>query len=337
MEPFQRARTTMQGDTMMNSKHQRIIGVDVASRKLDIFDTNTDRYQVIKNTSETISEFVKQLADDPLCTLVVMEATGGYERGLLDLLHELKIDCAVVNPLRVRQFAKGCGKLEKTDKIDAQMLAEYGAVVPCKLHQQPSEARRKLQRLVQRRSQILSHLQAEENRLRLEEDQEMQAMIQTAITFYKQQRKEIDKAITKAINNSKELKQQSELLRSCPGVGPVTTAVLLAELPELGTVNRGQAAKLVGVAPIANDSGERTGKRKTHAGRKKIRKVLYMAALVATQKNQRFKRFYQSLLLRGKPKKVALIAVARKMLIALNSMTKNQELWRETTLAVDKT
>jgi len=321
---------------MLNSNYQRIIGVDVASRKLDIFDSSTNRHQMIKNSYESISQLVKELVGVGDRVLVVMEATGGYERELLDVLHEFKIDCTVINPLRARQFAKGCGKLEKNDKIDAQILAEFGAVVPCKLHQQPSKDRRKLQRLVQRRSQILSHLQAEENRLSREEDQEMQMMIKSAIAFYKQQRKEVDKVIAKAIKDSKELAQQSELLRSCPGVGPVTSATLLAELPELGQLNRGQVAKMVGVAPIANDSGMKSGKRKTQAGRRKVRKVLYMAALVASQKNPRFKKFYQSMIQRGKPKKVALIAVARKMLIALNSMTKNSESWRETILAVDK-
>lgn len=322
---------------MLNSKYQRIIGVDVASRKLDIFDTSTNQHKVIKNSIDSITQFTKKLAQCQSNVLVVMEATGGYERELLDVLHEFKIDCTVINPLRARQFAKGCGKLEKNDKIDAQILAEFGAVVAVKLHQQPSKDRRKLQRLVQRRSQILSHLQAEENRLSREEDLEMQAMIRSAIAFYKQQRKEVDKVIAKAIEQSKELAQQSELLRSCPGVGPVTSATLLAELPELGQLNRGQVAKMVGVAPIANDSGMRSGKRQTQAGRRKVRKVLYMAALVATKKNQRFKKFYQAMLQRGKPKKVAIIAVARKMLIALNSMTKNKEIWRETNLALDKT
>ena len=321
---------------MLNSNYQRIIGVDVASRKLDIFDSSTNRHQVIKNSHESISQLVKDLVGGQQHTLVVMEATGGYERELLDVLHEFKIDCTVVNPLRARQFAKGCGKLEKNDKIDAQILADFGAVVPSKLHQQPSQDRRKLQRLVQRRCQILSHLQAEENRLSREQDHEMQAMIKSAIAFYKQQRKEVDKVIAKAIKESKELAEQSALLRSCPGVGPVTSATLLAELPELGQFNRGQVAKMVGLATIANDSGMRSGKRQTQAGRRKVRKVLYMAALVATQKNQRFKKVYQSMIQRGKPKKVALIAVARKMLIALNSMTNNNETWRETVLAVDK-
>lgn len=319
---------------MLHSKYQRIIGVDVASRKLDVFDTSTNQHQVIKNSIDSITEFVKEFDRDGL--LVVMEATGGYERELVDVLHEFKIDCTVINPLRARQFAKGCGKLEKNDKIDAQILAQFGAVVPCKLHQPASDDRRKLQRLVQRRSQILSHLQAEENRLSREEDEQMQIMIKSAIAFYKQQRKEIDTVIAKTIDQSKELSQQSKLLRSCPGVGPVTAATLLSELLELGKLNRGQVAKMVGVAPIANDSGMRNGKRQTQAGRRKVRKVLYMAALVATQKNPRFKSFYKALLLRGKPKKVALIAVARKMLIALNSMIKNQESWRETILAVDK-
>ena len=294
----ERARTTMQGNTMLNSKYHRIIGVDVASRKLDIFVSSTQQHHLVKNTPDSIAEFVEQVIRDPSPTLVIMEATGGYERELLDVLHKFKIACVVINPLRVRQFAKGCGKLEKNDKIDAQILAEFGAVVPCQLHQNPSPERRKLQRLVQRRSQILSHLQAEQNRHSREDDPEMREMIHSAIAFYKQQSKAIDKAIAKTIDDSEELRQQSEVLRSCPGVGPVTAAVLMAELPELGQFNRGQAAKMVGVAPIANDSGMRAGKRQTQAGRSKVRKVLYMAALVATQKNPRFKTFYQSLLKR---------------------------------------
>lgn len=322
---------------MIQTDYSRIIGVDVASRKLDIYDTSDNRHQVIKNGLDSIMSFCKSLSDGPEKILVVMEATGGYERELLDVLHDLGIDCAVINPLRIRKFAQGCGKLEKNDRIDAQILAEFGAVVPVKLHQQLSEDRRKLQRIVQRRSQILSNLQAEENRLAQEKDPQMQAMMKSAIAFYKGQRKQVDQLISQAIKESKELSQQSQLIRSCPGVGPVTAATLLAELPEMGELNRGQVAKIVGVAPIANDSGLKTGKRKTHSGRRKVRNVLYMAALVATQKNPRLKKFYQSLLQRGKPKKVALIAVARKMLIALNSMTKNNETWRETTLAIDKT
>lgn len=321
---------------MYHQKYKRIIGVDVASRKLDVYDNVTNRHQVIDNSAKSVQQFLKRLADTKDEILVVMEATGGYERNLVDVLHETGVDTAVVNPLRVRQFAKGCGKIEKNDKIDAKVIAEFGAVVPPVLHQQLPPSRRKLQSLVHRRDQILSQLQSEKNRYAREVDDEMKQMIETAVAFYDVQCKQIDKLISKTIAESEELSAASEIMRSCPGVGPVTTAVLLSELPELGKINRGQVAKLVGVAPIANDSGQQRGKRQTIAGRTKVRKVIYMAALVATQKNQRLKGFYQSMLKRGKPKKVALIAVARKLLVTLNSMTKSQQMWRETQLALDK-
>ena len=240
---------------MYHQKYARIIGVDVASRKLDIHDNITGQHHVIDSSVDAISKTVTALKSCEEETLVIMEATGGYERTLLEILHDHEIDCVVANPLRVRQFAKGCGKLEKNDKIDAKMLAHYGAVVEPKLHQQPSPERRKLQRLVHRRGRIISSLQAERNRLRLETDSEMKQMIQKGIDFYKAQTKEIDALIDKAMRQTKELDKESQLLRSCPGVGPVTTAVLMAELPEIGKLNRGQVAKMVGVAPIANDSG----------------------------------------------------------------------------------
>jgi len=320
---------------MYHQKYNRIIGVDVASRKLDVYDNKSKQHQVIDNSQKLIQQFVDGLGDKSEI-LVVMEATGGYERDLVNELHRAGINCTVVNPLRIRQFAKGCGKIEKNDKIDAKIIAEFGAVVTPILHQPLSASRQKLQSLVHRRDQILSQLQSEKNRYGHEFDDEMKQMIQTAITFYDAQFKQIDKLIAKTIAGSEELSTESEIMRSCPGVGPVTTAVLITELPELGKLNRGQVAKLVGVAPIANDSGQHSGKRQTTAGRPKVRKVIYMAALVATQKNQRLKTFYQAMLKRGKPKKVALIAVARKLLVTLNSMTRQQEMWRETPLALDK-
>ena len=194
---------------------------------------------------ESIGELVTELKSQPGELLVVMEATGGYEREILDVLHENDIDCFVANPLRVRQFAKGCGKLEKNDRIDAKILAEFGAVVEPKLHQQPSPQRRKLQRLVHRRSRILSHLQAERNRASRETDPDMKEMIRSAIDFYSAQTKQVDAMISKVIRQSNILSKENELLRSCPGVGPVTSAVLMAELPELGNLNRGQVAKMV--------------------------------------------------------------------------------------------
>lgn len=315
---------------MFHQVYHTVIGVDVAKNKLDIHNKVSQLHNVIKNSPDEIRRFFAQLLSDEFNALVVTEASGGYENHLVEVLHELDIDCMVVNPLRIRQFAKGCGKLEKTDKIDAEVIAEFGTVVKPRLVEQMPLPVKQLEALVHRRRQILSHLHAEQNRLSRETDEEVKDIVQQAIDFYKQQCKTVDKLIARKIAEGKELAPKSKILRSCPGVGAVTTAVLLAELPELGHLNKGKIAKLVGLAPMADDSGLQVGKRAIVAGRKQVRNTLYMAALVATQKNERFKTFYQNLLKKGKPKKVAIIAVARKLIVTLNTMMKNQQSWSET-------
>ena len=316
------------GNTMFHSKYHNVIGIDVASRKLDLHDLQNGKHQVIDNDLPAIRTFVRQCKTSATSVLIVMEATGGYEQHLVDALLDAKIDCSVVNPLRIRQFANGCGKLEKNDKIDAKIIAEFGAFVTPILKERLSPARTKLRALVHRRVQILSVISAERNRVGQTHDRDVRALVEESLQFYETQIKNVDRQIAATINTCEELSQQAEILNSCQGVGPATAGMLLAELPELGQLNRGQIAKLVGVAPIARDSGMKEGKRKTHAGRAMIRKVLYMAALVSTRYNPKFKAFCESLVSRGKPKKVALVAVMRKMLITLNAMIKNQKKWQ---------
>ena len=246
--------------------YSRFIGLDVASKKIDIYDSKTKQHACFENTSEDLQRFLRTIVRSKKSILVVMEATGGYERLLVDLLQEHDIACAVANPLQVRNFARGCGLIEKTDQIDAAMIARFGEV------------------------EVLSKCQ--------------------------------------------ELAPKAEVLGSCPGIGVVTVGILLAELPELGKLNRGQVSKLVGVAPFVCDSGQKEGKRSTHAGRSMVRKVLYMAALVATKHNPPMQKFYQRLLAKGKPKKVAIVAVMRKLLTTLNVMAKQNQKWREPTLAL---
>lgn len=313
------------GITMYHSKYHNVIGVDVASRKLDLHDLQKNKHQVIDNDLPAIQRFVRQCKSSTTSMLVVMEATGGYEQHLVDALLEANVDCCVVNPLRIRQFANGCGKLEKNDKIDAKIIAEFGAFVTPVLKEPLSPERTKLRALVHRRSQILSQISAERNRIPQTRDDDVRDLVEEALQFYAKQMKSIDQQIETTIKSCEELSQQADILNSCQGVGPATTGMLLSELPELGHLNRGQIAKLVGVAPIARDSGLKEGKRKTHAGRAMIRKVLYMAALVSTRHNPKLKAFYESLVKRGKPKKVALVAVMRKLLIILNAMIKNQK------------
>lgn len=314
-------------------KYKQIIGVDVAMGKLDVYDTLTQQHQVVENSVEGMADFLRQLKRRRRTTLVVMEATGGYERLLVEALHEADIDCSVVNPFQIRSFARGCGLIEKNDPLDARLIARFGEVVQPPLHAKPSPSEAKLKSLVHRRDQILSQISAEKNRLPQAYDREAQALVQQAIDFYKTQLQDVDRRIGLVLQECPQLAAKARLLQSCPGVGAATTGMLLAELPELGTLNRGQIAKLVGVAPLAKDSGTKSGQRKTYGGRSLVRKVLYMAALVATRYNPRLRTYYQSLVARGKPKKVALVAVMRKLLVTLNVMVRDQQPWREPSLA----
>ncbi|QDV42738.1 Transposase IS116/IS110/IS902 family protein [Stieleria neptunia] len=316
----------------MTTVYKRFIGVDVASRKLDLFDSVSTEHQMIDNTPEAINAWMKHLRRKRVKTIVVMEATGGYESNLVDALHEADIDCSVCNPAQVRSFAKGIGLIEKNDPIDARMIARFGEVVTPKLREKPSPEERKLKALVHRRDQILSQQSAERNRLAQARDEEVREVIQEALDFYKRQIAGIEKKIASVIDASGPMSERSSLLSSCPGVGTATVAMFLAELPELGSLNRGQIAKLVGVAPIVRDSGQKEGKRSTFAGRSLVRKVLYMAALVATRHNSIMKAFYQRLLAKGKPPKVAIVAVMRKLLVTLNVMVREGTPWREPTL-----
>lgn len=321
---------------MQNSVYQVWIGVDVAARKLDLYDLQREHHQVIENDLLAISSFISQLSRLRKKCLVVMEATGGYENTLVDALLEAGIDCAVVNPLNVRHFAKGCGLLEKTDKIDARVIAKFAQVVSPKPKDPLSEDEKKLRALVHRRSQILAQMASEKNRKQQTVDSDTSALIDQAITFYRSQLKDVEQRIAQLVKAAEAFRNKSEVLSSCPGVGPATVGVLLAELPELGQLSRGQVAKLVGVAPLAKDSGEKSSRRKTSAGRSTIRKVLYMAALVSARYNAPMRAFYQRLVGKGKPKKVALVAVMRKLIICLNTMIKNNEMWRDPPLALDR-
>ena len=325
---------TILGKTMTQSKYQNVIGVDVASLKLDIHNAHFKQHSIIANDRSEIESFVKRIVRSKQSTLVVMEATGGYENQLVDALHDAEIDCAVTNPLQIRNFAKGCGLLEKNDKIDAQIIARFGQVVEPILKKKPSESEKKLRAMVHRRDQILSQVAAEHNRKKQTADSETKSMIEQALRFYKQQIKDVDRRIAQVVAQCETLATKAKILESCPGVGAATIGMLLSELPELGQLNRGQIAKLVGVAPITKDSGKKQGKRATFAGRAMIRKVLYMAALVSTRYNAAMKRFYQRLLAKGKPKKVALVAVMRKLLVTLNTMVKNNQPWSERKLAL---
>lgn len=308
----------------------QVVGVDVSKDKLDFAFADGKQTRSIDNAPKQIVKELIGRINNPESTIVVMEATGGYEGRLVTLLHEHKIALAVVNPRRVRDFADGIGRDAKTDRLDAQVIAFYGQVVKPEAQVAKSEEDKKLKALVERRRQLLDLINQESNRLKQTTDQEIRGYIEESLGTLKKQVQVVDQRLAKCVEANHENTRKVEILRSVKGLGPVSISTFLAELPELGQLNRGQIAKLVGVAPMNRDSGKKSGRRRTFGGRSYVRRVLYMATLVATQFNPRIKTFYQRLLDQGKPKKVALIAAMRKLLTIVNTLIKNDELWNAT-------
>jgi transposase len=306
-----------------------VIGVDVSKAKLDLAWGSCGTSETIENTDQAIARNLIAKIKDPANTLIVMEATGGYESLLADLLHQAKVSLAVVNPRRVRDFAKGIGWDAKTDPIDAKLIAHYGEIVEPQRHVAKSNSEKKLEALVTRRRQLLGLINQENNRLQQTRDQEIREFIEQSLKELKKQVKLIDQRISQSVASDEKNARKIEILQSAKGIGAVSVSTLIAELPELGELNRGQIAKLVGVAPMNNDSGQKAGKRKTSGGRSSVRRVLYMATLVATRHNPHIKAFYIRLLAKGKPKKLALVAAMRKLLTILNTLIKKNELWAE--------
>ena len=256
--------------------------------------------------------------------LMVVEATGGYEEALVLGLFEAGLPVALVSPQRVRQYARARGLLAKTDKLDAQNLAEYGKNIQPRLFVAKSEDGRRLSGMVGRRRQLGDMLKAEKNRLRTAY-LEMKSSLQTVIACLEAEVERLDEEIRKFMNEHADFKEQEQLLRSAKSIGPVTAATLLADLPELGKLDRKQIAALVGVAPMTQDSGKKRGYRRTKGGRPEVRSVLYMAALSGIRYNPVIQAQYEQLLKRGKQKKVALTACMRKTLTILNAMMRDQQ------------
>lgn len=307
------------------SEYTSIIGVDVAKDKLDI--TLNGKVITIKNQKKEIQKKFLDKHSNPQSTLVVVEATGGYESTLVHVLQEKNVPVAVVNPRRVRDFASALGLDAKTDSIDAGVIAHYGQVAKPQPLVAKSEHQKKTEALVDRRSQLLDLINQEQNRLAQCDDNEIAGFIRKSIKSLKKERDLIDKRIADQLANDEQNARKIQILRSCKGVGVVTVSTLIAKLPELGTINREAIAKLVGIAPMNNDTGKSTGKRFIFGGRACVRKVLYMATLVATRFNPQIKSFYQRLLAAGKLKKIALVAAMRKLLTILNSLVKQDQLW----------
>ena len=302
------------------------VGIDVSKDRLDIAVLGEERVWQVENTQEGIARLVQQMAEmQP--ELIVVEATGGYQRSGVDALFHAGLAVAVVNPARVRQFARACGLLAKTDKLDAQVLAVFGQRVQPKQYQGKSEAEKQLSALLVRRKQLEEMLKAEQNRLRTISPS-LRSSVERIIALLKEEKKRLEEQIEQFLREQKAWQEQREILNSAPGVGKVMTATLLADLPELGRMDRKKIAALVGVAPMNYDSGRKRGYRKTKGGRTDVRSVLYMSTLVATRHNPVIQAQYQHLLKRGKEKKVALTACMRKFLTILNAMARDRQPFR---------
>lgn len=306
------------------------VGIDVAKAHVDVcvLGTRSDT-QRLNNDAEGHSALAAML--QPLDVgLVVMEATGGYEAALACALQAAGLPVAVVNPRQARDFAKSMGRLAKTDAVDARMLAELAAVLVRRedlqrfLRPLTDERQQWLAALVTRRRQLLTMLHSERQRLQIT-PKKLHASIEAIVKAIKAQLDEIE---TQMVAHVREhFRELDTLLQSAAGIGPVASATLIAELPELGKLNRREIAALVGVAPMANDSGSSKGRRRVQGGRFEIRRVLYMATLTATRYNPAIKTFYERLKAAGKLPKVALVACMRKLLSTLNAMVRTGKPW----------
>lgn len=302
------------------------IGIDVAKQYFDLHILKTSQYQRMENSTGGIRKCVA-LCNKIRPELIVMEATGGYEMTLAATLQAEGFAVAVVNPRRIRDFAKAAGQIAKTDRLDARIIAQFAATMEPMPTKQFDELMQKLKALVARRSQLVGLHTAESNRLEHAEGREIRRSIVAVLKFIEAQLKTINRQIAELIENMPRLKQRTEILNSVPGIGPTTANMLVTELPELGQLNRRQIAALVGVAPMARDSGTFRGKRMTGGGRKKIRSRLFMPTLVAVRYNPILKAYYNKLLNREKCKMVALVAVMRKLICILNTMVRNNQQW----------
>jgi transposase len=307
------------------------IGIDVSKFSLDCACRPQNLLFRVSNDETGIAELVQRL-QEMTPTLVVLEATGGFEAPAVAALATAQIPLAVVNPRQVRDFAKATGQLAKTDAIDAGVLAHFAQAVRPMPHPPTDAQTQQLKQVLTRRRQLLEMLKAEQNRLPNAAPVVKPSLLKS-IAYLKSLLAETDRDLHQAIRQSPVWREKEDLLRSVPGVGTVTASTLLACLPELGTLTGKQIAKLVGVAPLNQDSGRRLGGRSVWGGRAPVRAVLYMAALVATQRNTVIRSFYEKLLSRGKCKKVALTACMRKLLLILNAMLKHRTSWQLASLA----
>lgn len=303
------------------------VGIDVAKDKLDLARSDGDTVRIFSNDAAGIAKIVAGLKEITDLATVVVESTGGLERPLLEALLEAGLPAALVHPGRVRYFAIGLGILGKTDRIDARVLSRFGQLAQPRLLEKQSKIQVELADLVACRRQLKLAKTQQENRLRATFSKAAQRSIDAVIKALDKQIDSLDKQIRELINSDDDFKRLNELLRSVPGVGPVLSATLTAEMTELGQADRREIGALVGVAPFNRDSGSSQGKRSISGGRTAVRCVMYMATLSAQQFNPVIKVFSERLKSAGKVAKVVTVACMRKLLSLINAMVRDNVTW----------
>jgi len=305
------------------------IGIDVGKDSLHVAFSPTD-VRSYANSSEGVQQLLGELQQLGAQAIqrIVLEATGGYERRLVQQLAAAGLPVVVVNPRQARDFARATGQLAKTDRVDALALHQMAESLKLPVRPLPDAVQLRLRELLARRRQLVQMITAEKNRLHRSQDAAVQQSIRQVVKLLEQQLQEVERMLEDTVRQSPLLSGNQQLLQSAKGIGPHTAHCLVIALPELGQLSRQKIAALVGVAPFAHDSGRHRGQRRIRGGHSDVRQILYMATLVATRHNPLIRDFYQRLLERGKTKKVALVACMRKLLCILNAIVRDQKPWQ---------
>lgn len=303
------------------------VGIDVSKKHLDYTWLPDGSKYRCENTDEGLKSLITAISQVEVA-LITLEATGGYHNLAVRKLQQAGLPVAVVNPRQVRDLAKASGRLAKTDRLDAAIIARYGQVMQPSPQAPKDQARVDIENLTRRRNQLVTLRHMEKNHLENADPKSRQS-IDLIMNLLTSQIDEIEKGLKETVAGDQQLARQYEIITSVPGVGLILAAMLLGSMPELGQINRKQAASMIGVAPFNHDSGQKQGRRQIVGGRAKIRDVLYMAVIAAIRFNFKIKAFYHKLVDSGKKPKVAIVACMRKLIVILNSMLKNNLKWTE--------
>jgi transposase len=312
---------------MSKKKLRSFVGIDVSKHQLEVATHESDCHFRCANKVSAFGKLIAELIDlRP--ALIVLEATGGLEIPVVGALHAVSLPVVVVNPRQVRDFAKALGQLAKTDRLDARVLAHFAAAIKPPLRPIKSKEEQELDALTGRRGQLIEILTDEKNRRASAATDTVREQIKEHIDWLEKCIAELDQQLKALLQSSACWQSKDQILQSVPGIGPVVSFSMIADLPELGTLNRQQISKLVGVAPLNRDSGQQRGTRHIYGGRARLRSVLYMAAITAARHNAVIKEFYDRLRARDKPFKVAITACMRKLLTIINVMIRDSTCWK---------